>query len=355
MFMTMFRMKTRFTGWAAMLAILLVMPLTLPTPARAASTTNWRCNTRADQPQVRKLSGSDLARPSTDRRVYDLDCTFTATAPGPSPVTLCVSAPEGENAGGPLRRLKRRGGNEMIAYRLTAQTGDVRGAVSFPVGELRQTLQRVYTVQVGGSDVGTEGSFRHQLALVTEFQGTGEEIVAGGDYSDTLTGLVISIHEGGDCGFLLWGPPADSLGAAAKVGTSLEVDSGCLINITQNIDFGSVTGIRSDLEATPGSIDVRCNDGISYQVGMRDGENATSTTRRMALLGGPTGFVPYQLILPDGKQWSSKGSTIPGSSFIVAPDGAVHTISVRGRILAGTALPSVGDYSDAVIVEIVIF
>lgn len=338
MFMMMLRMKARFAGWAAMLAIILVMPLTVPTPARAAGTTNWRCNVRADQPQTLALSSADLARPNADRRVYDLDCTFTATAPGPSPVTLCVSAPEGENAGGPLRRLKRRGGNEMIAYRLTAQTGNVPGAVSYPIGELRPTPQALYTAQAGGGEAGTDGTFRHQLALITEFQGIGKTLIAAGEYADTVTDLVISIHEGADCGLLLWGPPSDSLGTAANLVTALAVPNECSVDDGFTIidDFGVIaeTPTINSRTATI-SIVTSCNTGFSGGFSVSNGNNVLGGVNRMKRVGGAPAFIPYTSTTSQVNIVSPPGSPFNRSRFTFV-----------AKIAAGTPTPPAGQYQD---------
>lgn len=208
--------------------MIVIVPSTAPTPAIAAGTTDWRCNARADTPQAISLNTGDFARPSPDRRLIDLECAFTPTLPGPSQVTLCVAALAGENGGGAARLLRRRGGNETIEYRVTAQTGSVPSALPIPVGELGPTAQPLYTVSVNHGESGT-ASFRHQFALVTEFQPIASRYLPEGEYADTLSGLSASVHEGNDCGFLLWGPPTDSLGTAADVSTTLRVPASCTI------------------------------------------------------------------------------------------------------------------------------
>lgn len=357
MFMMMFRLKTRFAGWAAMLGLILVMPLTLPTSARAAGTTDWRCNIRADGP--RTLAPSDLGRPDADRRVYDLDCTFTATTPGPSPVTLCVSAPEGENAGGGLRQLKRRGGKEMIAYRLTARTGDVPGAVSFPMTVLGPMLTPVYTLMVGNApgngDVEGSKTFRQQLqlAFLTEFQGMGTELVASGEYEDTLTGLVISIHEGTDCGLLLWGPPNDSLGTAANFTSALKAGDTCALIVTSNVNFGTVSTI-ADFQSTriaTGGFVLQCVAPVTYTIGLDNGNNFTGRLPAPRNMASGTNRIPYELLKPDRSAWGNVGLSTVQGSVLSSPSNTPFVVT--GRIMAGTVttLPPPGTYLDTVVIR----
>ena len=247
-----------------------------------------------------------------------------------------------------MRRLKRRDGNEMISYRLTAQTGDVRGAVSFPIAELRPTLQPLYTVPIPHGDAGSDGSFRHQLALITEFQGDAGRLLSEGEYNDTLTGLVVSIHEGTDCGLLLWGPPADSLGAAANFTSALRVPGSCNFSTVVNINFGTVTDLLT-LPQANGSVRIICTPSAGAITLTANGGTHVNFFfhRNMQILAPPPGvnnFISYDLFKPDGTLFYTTDSiSLAGSATVV----------IAGKVLGnGGAFPRAGDYTDSVILTL---
>ena len=351
MFM-IFARRGSVAAWAALLALVLGTPLALPAPARAAGTTDWRCTPRADRPQTLVLTPADLGRTNTDRRLIDLDCIFTPTLPGPSQVTVCIAAPDSENGNGVLRRIRRQDGKETIEYRLTAEPGSVPGALPFATSALGPTLQPLYTVAIDHGDTGSV-SFRHQIALLTEFERIAGLFLPDGDYADSLSGLAISIHDGKDCGFLLWGPPDDSLGGAADVTIAARIPPSCALGVTDAIDFGVVdnpgVGKRED-----GTLSVQCSPGTAYKLEMGEGNNAAGGTRRMLLEGGSASDVlVYRLLQPDGQAWTSAGSAIAGGILSGMGSGTSESITVTGEIPAGTPTPRPGTYRDTVIVNLI--
>ena len=337
-----------------MSGLVITTPMIAPSPALAAGTTDWRCNARADTAQTLVLNSSDFAKPNLDRRIIDLECTFTSTLPGPSQVTLCIAAPEGENGGGVARRLRRRGGNETIEYRLTAQTGSVPSALPIPIGELRPTPQPLYTVSIDHGESGTV-LFRHQFALVTEFQPIAGRTLPEGEYADTLTGFAASVHEGNDCGFMLWGPPTDSLGTAADVSTTARVPASCTIAVTDSIEFGIITNPQNE-QREDGALAVQCSPGTAYKLELGDGNHADGGTRRMVLdgaSGNGSDYLAYQLLQPDGSAWNATGSAIGGSVLAGTGLGTPQSIKVTGRLAPGMPLPRPGRYADSVIVTLI--
>jgi spore coat protein U-like protein len=325
-----------------------------PTAAAAAGTTDWRCQARADPSQTISLSSGDFARPAPYRQTIDLDCTFTPTLPGPSQVTLCIAAPAGENGGGPIRYLRRRGGQETLEYRLTAQTGSVPSALPSPIADLRLTTQPLYTVSINHGDVGTV-SFRHQFSLVAEFQAIVGRFLPEGEYADMLAGLSASVHEGNDCGFLLWGPPADSLGAAGDVSTTVRVPGSCSLAVTDSVDFGVLTNPQSE-QRDDGTIAVQCSPGTAYRIELSDGNSASGGTRRMVrddAKGSPADYLAYQLLQPDGSSWGAAGSAIGGNVLTGSGVGTLQAIKVTGRIAPGTPSSRPGRYADSVIVTLI--
>lgn len=337
----------------AMLALLAATGWLAPLPAFAAGTSNWNCNVRADAPQTLVLKGADFARPTTDRRMVDLECSFNPTMPGPSQVTLCIAAPYGANGGGPARALRRRGGTETIGYRLSAQPGNVASALPFPISALMPTPQPLYTATIEHGDAGTM-AYRLEFALLTEIQGLAGRILPEGEYGDTLTGLSTSIHEGRDCGFLLWGPPMDSLGSIAELAPTLTVPAACSISVANAINFGLVPSTATAIRDA-GALAVQCSPGTRYLLELGDGNDPAGGTRRMGLLG-PTGQgirnLAYELLKPDGTRWAGTATKVPGSPFAGTGDGTVQAIVVTGQIPAGTPLPMPGEYRDSVIVTL---
>lgn len=353
MFVMMLQKARKLAASMAMLSLLFAAMLAIPRPASAQNMTDWRCRVQADSPQTLVLAVSDLGRANADRRLFDLDCTFTATSPGPSPVTLCLSVPEGENGGGALRRLQRRQGRETIEYRLSARIGDVPNALAIPISDLKPTLQPLYTVPIGHGDAGSV-SFRHQFALITEFQSVGGHFLPEGEYGDTITGLSVSMHEGTDCGFVLWGPPNDSLGAAAEFSTTVRVPATCALSVADAVDFGVVADARKG-QRENGAISVQCSPGAGYTLELGDGNFVSGGTRRMALDGAAvaaTDYLAYELLQPNGSAWSGGGSSVIGSALGGSGAGTLQTIQIIAQIPPGTVAPRPGRYHDVVVVKL---
>lgn len=351
MFVTMLKEMRRIAVSMAMLALLGGTMLAMPLPALAQRTSDWRCRAQADSAQILVLAVADLNRANADRRLFDLDCTFTATASGPSPVTLCLAVPEGANGGGAQRRLQRRQGREAIEYRLNARIGDVPNALAIPIGDLKPVLQPLYTVAIAHGDAGPV-SFRHQFALVTEFQGVGGRFLPEGEYGDTIAGLSVSVHEGADCGFVLWGPPNDSLGSAAEFSTTVRVPATCALSVTDAVDFGIVADARKG-QRENGTIAVQCSPGTNYMLEMGDGNFASGGTRRMALeSAAASNYLAYTLLQPDGSAWSGGSSSVTGTALAGTGAGTAQTIPVIAEIPPGTEAPPPGRYHDTVVVRL---
>lgn len=338
---------------AALAGVLLSVGLTPPLPAHAATTDGWACSIRADGPVPLVLKPADLARPTVDRRIYDLDCSFASTMPGPSPVTVCVSAPAGFGGRGLARVLRRNDSVETIDYRLRAETGSVPGALPSPPSDLTASLQPVYSVQVGQPDSGS-GTFRHQVILVAETEPLPGRFLGEGEYAETVSGIVISIHEGRDCGPLLWGPPDDSLGPYADYSIAVRIPATCSINVVEPIRFGILDDFSREQIKT-GGLGVRCSPGSAYLVELGEGNNPASGKRRMTREegpGAPGSVLGYELFKANGERWSANGSLIEGSALSGTGTGVLDILPVNARIPSGQP-PLPGTYRDAVIATLV--
>lgn len=329
------------------------MGLSIPQPAYAATSTDWSCQVRHDGPVPLVLKPADLAQPSTDRRMYDLDCSFTTLMPGPVPVTLCVSAPVSAGGRDLARILRRANGNETINYRLRAAAGSVPGAIPFPPPDLAPTVLPVYTLQLGGQAAGA-GTIRHQFALLAELEPLPRRFLAEGEYGENIDGFAVSIHEGSDCGPLLWGPPNDSIGPAANYELSVRLPATCSIDAVEPIQFGVLEDFGRD-QLKSGTIGVRCSPGASYLLELGDGTNPSNGTRRMtsdAQPGASNPVLAYDLLKPDGESWAGRNSAVAGEALGGVGTGVRETIAVTARIPAGPP-PAPGTYRDAVIATLV--
>lgn len=332
----------------------------LPGAAKAASTANWQCVPMLDSPLPVPLSTRSSEEQRTDRRMITLQCAYNANASGMSEVTLCVAAPLGRHPQGLIRRAKHQAADNYVEYLLNAEMGMVPGGRPRPMNMLATGLTPVYTVSLNNAEAGMQ-QFRQQFFLVTQFQALKQRGISAGDYQDTLEKFVVSIHDGSDCGELLWGPPKDMIGALEMLSVAAKIDPECAVQVRQAVDFGSIATEIAGQTAS-GAVQLNCFTSqsaasISMGTGNNPGMGNNGMTRRMRL-EGPQGapetsasFVPYVLLKPDGSEWSETGSSIPGSALVI--EGKDQTVvPVLARIPAGTPRPAPGDYSDSVIVTL---
>lgn len=352
MFVKLARQGSLRLAIGAMLAQIFTVAA-LPAPAAAMGTSGWTCRVRSDQPRPISLAPSIAPQVVTDQRIYDLDCTFTATAKGPSTTTLCLAIPTGNVRGSFPRSLRRDGGAETVNYSLFARPGDVPGAEASSPDERRDDLRPVYSVDIDHPDSGLV-SFRHQFILETEMRTTGGILLPEGSYLETIDGVVISIHDMRGCGPILWGPNDGGIGTAAQLITEMKVGGACAVSIARPIDFGAVTDIRSPLRAD-GIIAVQCSSTLAYTVEIDGGTNAADGNRRLGHLGKDglaDGYLAYEILKPDGQQWGSQRGTVGGSAYAAVGDGTTQSIVATGRIPTIDPGVPAGAYRDSVIVTV---
>lgn len=346
----MLRVKALAAALIAVWAQICIAIALIPATAHAAGeTANWTCRVSADGPQPLSITSSDQAALVTDQRTYDLDCRFRQIAPGPSPVTLCLAIPTGDVGGAFPRFLRRSGGSETIAYKLFARPGQVPGAQPAFADERQQALRPVYTVNID-RPIGGVNSFLHQFVITTEIRKNAGVVLPEGSYVETIDGMVASLHDGSDCGPVLWGPNDGGLGAAAQFRTELNVTGSCSVSVSRPLSFGSVTEVTPALRAN-GAIDVQCPDGVAYTVEMSVGLNADSGSRRMVYPGEKDQFyLPYTILKPDGSEWGSDDKSIPGTPFTGTGDGTIRSIDVVALTPNSIFKLPTGRYEDRVIV-----
>ena len=143
-----------------------------------------------------------------------------------------------------------------------------------------------------------------------------------------------------------------------NIGVSADVVSSCTATAGTPVSFGTLKGPVSGVtEATAGVINVTCDLGQEYAVGLSNGANFNGTSRGMYSAGVvvPYGLytdaartIPFKNIaLGDGTNATAVAGNVGG----VGTNG-VQTISVYAKIPAGTARPLPGTYSDAVQINI---
>jgi spore coat protein U-like protein len=324
-----------------------------PLPAFAATTENWQCTPELEALVPVPLSADTPAGQRTDRRTISLNCTFQAAGAGNALVTLCLAAPLGLYPDGIVRQVKNVKGGTRVHYSLTAEPGNVPDIQPFPFDTLSPLLKPLYTVGIPGGTPGTQ-TFRHQFRLVTEFEALTRRGLDPGDYADMLNGVVASIHDGDNCGMLLWGAPRDPLGELGNLAITANLAPRCGFVVNTNLAFG-VASLGVAGQRAQGLMTLVCLTNLpSVRVSMGPG-NAPSTNlgpvRRQMQRADGKAFIPYVILKPDGTEWSQEGSLVPGTPLDVPGlEGAM--LSIGGLIPADAPLPPTGDYSDAVVITL---
>lgn len=342
----------RFIASVLVTSTLLLAGLSLPAPARAAPTENWQCTPELEALLPVPLSAGTPAGQRTDRRTISLNCTFSAH-PGSTLVTLCLSAPLGTNPDGIVRQVRSATGNTLVHYALTAEPGNVPNIQPQPFDALTPSLKPLYSVMIQTGAEGTQ-TFRHQFKLVTEFESLTRRGLDPGDYTDLLSGFVVSIHEGGNCGTVLWGPPSDSPGELASLPVAASLTPQCDFVVERMLDFGtaslSVAGHKADGLVTLACLTNLPTVTISMGTGNSPATGPGPIVRQMMRSDGKA-TIPYMILKPDGTEWSQAGSIIPGTPLDV-PGIEGMAVPIAGLIPEGTALPPTGSYSDAVVITL---
>lgn len=151
--------------------------------------------------------------------------------------------------------------------------------------------------------------------------------------------------------------PSSCAAAGATLGRSAvfpfaaqaPIAASCLLNVTQNIDFGNFTTTAANRDAS-GALSVQCTAGTTYTVSLSlgNGAGATAAARKMT---GPNGAtMTYGLYRdPDHAHvWDqTKGSDTAGRSG----SGAPVSFPVYGRV-PHQPTPPPGTYSDTVIATV---
>lgn len=341
----------RFILSSLLLPALIVAGVARPLPARAAITENWQCTPELEALVPVPLSAGTPAGQRTDRRTVSLNCTYQTAGTGNALVTLCLSAPLGLNPDGIVRQVKSATGGTLVHYGLTAEPGNVPDIQPFPFDTLSPALKPLYTVVIPGGSTGSQ-TFRHQFRLIAEFEALTRRGLDPGDYADMLNGFVASIHDGSNCGMLLWGAPKDALGELSSLPIAASLAPQCGFVVNTNLAFGTAS-ISVAGQKAQGSITLTCLTNLpSVRISMGPGNSPAMDSgpiRRQMQRADGKAFIPYLILKPDGTEWSQTGSIVPGTPLDV-PGIEGTAISIGGMIPIETPLPPTGNYSDAVVI-----
>lgn len=164
-------------------------------------------------------------------------------------------------------------------------------------------------------------------------------------------------------GFAVWSGTAMAQQVQGNLTVQLEIVDGCTVGSGTgggtdwgSIDFGSHSEIISaniDADSTGTStadIEVICTNGLAYEIGLNNGQNAVSG-QRYVLDSVSSDTVPYDLYQDTGRTtaWGDIGS---GNELSASGNGAVQTVVVYGRVPAQATTPSSGTYTDTVQVTV---
>ncbi len=324
-----------------------------PLPAYAATSENWQCTAELEALVPVPLSAETPAGQRTDRRTVSLNCTYQVAGMGNALVTLCLAAPLGLYPDGVMRQVRSVTNGSRVHYSLTAEPGNVPDIQPFPFDALSPTLKPLYTVTIPGGATGTQ-TFRHQFKLVAEFEALRLRGLDPGDYVDTLNGFVASIHDGDNCGMLLWGAPRDPLGELGNLSVAASLAPRCGFVVNANLAFG-VASLSVAGRKTQGWMTLVCLTNLpNVRISMGPG-NAPSTgsapVRRQMQRADGKAFIPYLILKPDGTEWSQEGSMVPGTPLDV-PGLEGSVLAIGGMIPADAPMPPAGDYGDAVVITL---
>lgn len=143
------------------------------------------------------------------------------------------------------------------------------------------------------------------------------------------------------------------------IGVTANVVSSCTTAANTAVGFGTLTGpVASVVETTPGVINITCDTGTEYAIGLGQGGFFGAGTRNMFSAGN---VLPYELFTDGARTTAFTDATLGGGTNTDSTagniggigNGAAQTIQVFGRIPAGTTRPPAGSYNDTVAITII--
>lgn len=122
--------------------------------------------------------------------------------------------------------------------------------------------------------------------------------------------------------------------------------NGCNMNGSYTLPFGSVSSLNRNIESNT-TMSLFCPSGISWQVGLDNGQNANGTQRRMT---NGVDYVNYDLYQDASfsKRW---GNTLNTDTMSGTATGEQQYINIYGKVPAQTDRTA-GAYNDTVVITL---
>jgi spore coat protein U-like protein len=195
--------------------------------------------------------------------------------------------------------------------------------LSLDPGESVTVSRTMYGRVIGGQTTAQPGTY------TDDFNGSHTAIVINERTGSTAPGSCTSNQTGDHFGFI----------ATATVTSQCSVSAGTL-------NFGNAGLLTSATDGTT-AISVQCANGVPYQVGLGNGQNASGSIRRMR---NATRYVTYEVYRNSARtqRW---GNTLNADTVTGTGNGNIQNLSVYGRVPAQTT-PNAGTYTDVVVVTV---
>jgi spore coat protein U-like protein len=273
---------------------------------------------------------------------YDTTATLTLNCTGvPQLVGACpdIGAGTGGLNGSNQRLLKGQSTGATIPFQIFQNDGrtQVWGSQHTPPGGSVPLLNRI-----------GNGSMTATLYLRLYAQ---NPPYPPGTYTSSFSGADATVYYGllsalGACSSLL---SRLTLTVSDPFAVQSTLNSLCILNVTQNVNFGSAVDLNANIDAT-GALSVQCTSGTAFQIalGPGNGSGATVSSRKMTRTGGgTTGYALYR----DSARSLNWGETAGSDTVSGTGTGSAAAFTVYGRI-PPQSLPPTGAYDDSVTVTV---
>ncbi len=308
-------------------------------PLSAAGQLTPACSATITSPIV--FSGFDVLSGSA----VDTTATLNISCSGVlSTVTVSVcpsiEAGSGGQTGG-VRQMQRIGGSEKLSFGLFRDA-----ARTIPWGSINDpSLGEPPLITLSVPLLGTGNASRTIYARLFG----GQSGIAAGTYQSDFSGAQTDVSYGvttsltGCTGGLL-GLLTESTTAPFAVETSVEEN--CLLDVTQNVDFG-IAGVLSGNVDAAGQLQVTCTSGTDYAVSLERQAGPQPLGAWEMTNGAET--ITYGLYADIARTdlWGGP----PADDVSLTGTGAAQLLGVYGRVPPQTTPPA-GTYTDTVIVTV---
>lgn len=255
-------------------------------------------------------------------------------------VTFCVNIGNGTGGLDGSNRVMMSGVNKSLDFQLYQDAARSQVWGSLLSGTNPTPLQKNFVIPRGG------GSYNGSGTVYGSLPG-GQSGIQSGNYTSSFTGNDAMVS----------GTYSSSPGSyPASCGTSsagsfpftvkARVTKTCRVSATA-LDFGIQNGLLAAPTDATTQLKTRCTAGLSYQIGLDNGQHALAGIRRMVL---GTGAAQYDLYKDPGRtdRW---GDTLNVDTLSQVGTGANQTSTVYGQVPAQPSPPP-GTYTDTITISV---